>query len=191
MATFPDMERGPQAGETMRREGGSSSGLVPRSDYCGGVRQLYVGHIDGTTGDTCVSAFRLDDSVTGLRRHRKIDDPVAAAWAGALAAFVLGKILEIALSTAGRDLCGFSSGRARDCAPPTRPVSYRLLRCLLSSPSWGPFGEIAAETRDGEIVIMPDNGSGPTRYLDDLAAPARNPEFAPAAFAPRQDAGCD
>ncbi len=29
-----------------------------------------------------------------LRRHRKINEPVAAAWAGALAAFVLGKILE-------------------------------------------------------------------------------------------------
>ena len=30
-----------------------------------------------------------------LRRHRKINDPVTAAWAGTLAAFVLGKILEI------------------------------------------------------------------------------------------------
>ena len=69
-----------------------------------------------------------DDSVESPRRHRKTNDPVAAAWAGALAAFVLGKILKIALLF----LRFFLRARLRS-ADAAGLVSF-VLRCLLKRP---------------------------------------------------------
>ncbi len=68
---------------------------------------------------------------TWLRRHRKINDPVAAAWAGALAAFVLGKILEIARLL----LRVYPRARSR-LHSVGAPGLVTILQCLLGSRVW-------------------------------------------------------
>ena len=85
------------------------------SDFCGDAPQLYIGRIDGSTGDTCLGAFRLATVDGGVE-----------------------------------------------------------------SPDWGPFGMIAGETKDGRILLFPEDGSAPLPLVS--GGPARNPAFAPATF---------
>ncbi len=113
-----------------------------------------------------------DQSDNRLRRHRKINDPVAGAWAGALAAFVLGKILEIALLFLRFFLRARSRLRSAD-APGL--VSF-ILRCLLKASPVRPYVRRSAGNRtfhgqlvgpsDKLVVVTSQSHESPTLIAD-------------------------